>query len=128
MSFSIMPWRVSREKEGWMVQEKECVSLMSSCCRRGSTLAPSHTVSPSPHSVWRQDELCRINETTSGPERKAALCALLEQEAQLIASIGRHKIAAGQENKEEAIRKFLDAVSTLICQPHIYDFSTHSTR
>jgi len=30
------------------------------------------------HSVWRQDELCRINETTAGPERKAALCALLD--------------------------------------------------
>ena len=63
-------------------------------------------------SVWRQDELHRINETTAGPERKAALCALLEQEAQLIASIGRHKITAGQENKEEATKRFLDTVST----------------
>jgi len=65
------------------------------------------------HSVWRQDELCRINETTAGPERKAALCALLEQEAQLIASIGRHKITAGQKNKEEATRRFLDMVNSV---------------
>lgn len=64
------------------------------------------------HSVWRQDELRRINETTAGPERKAALCALLEQEAQLIASIGRHKITAGQKNKEEATRRFLDMVNS----------------
>ena len=61
--------------------------------------------------VWRQDELQHINETTNGAERKAALCALLEQEAQLIASIGRHQIVAGGENKEKMIRKFLNAVS-----------------
>ena len=62
------------------------------------------------HAVWRREELQRIDETTSGPERKAALCALLEQEAQLIASIGRHKIAAGEKNKEQDIKNFLDKV------------------
>ena len=61
--------------------------------------------------VWRIDELKKINETTSGPERKAALCGLLEQEAQLIASIGRHKILANQENKISSTRKLLDDVS-----------------
>ena len=67
----------------------------------------THTHSP----VWRQEELSRINATTSGPERKAALCALLEQEAQLIASIGRHRLEAGKQNKEDQMKKFLDAVS-----------------
>ena len=61
--------------------------------------------------VWRQDELERINSTTSGPERKAALCMLLEQEANLIASVGRHKIIADEENQEKQIRNFLNAVS-----------------
>lgn len=45
-----------------------------------------------------------------GAERKAALCMLLEQESLLIASIGRHKIAADEEGKERDIRKFLDTV------------------
>jgi hypothetical protein len=58
--------------------------------------------------MWRIDELTKINETTSGPERKAALCGLLEQEAQLIASIGQHKILANQENKVASTRKLLD--------------------
>ena len=62
--------------------------------------------------VWRQDELALINETTTGPERKAALSQLLEKEAQLIASIGRHKIVAGQEVKRKQILAFLNAVST----------------
>ena len=63
--------------------------------------------------VWRQDELTLINETTTGPERKAALCQLLEKEAQLIASIGRHKIVAGRDIKEKQIRAFLNAVNVL---------------
>jgi len=74
---------------------------------------------PHVHSVWRQDELRHINETTAGPERKAALCALLEQEAQLIASIGRHKITAGQKNKEEATRRFLDMVNRSLYIPEL---------
>ncbi len=61
--------------------------------------------------VWRLDELGRINQTTSGPERKAALCDLLEHESQLIASIGKHKIEAGKEHKSMAVQRFLDAVS-----------------
>ena len=64
--------------------------------------------------VWRQDELYRINQSTSGPERKAALCMLLEQEAHLIASIGRHKLVANDKGKEAQIRKFLEAVSILV--------------
>jgi len=56
------------------------------------------------------EELGHINEELSGPERKAALCALLEQETQLIASIGRHKIEATKENKEKSIQRFLDKV------------------
>lgn len=61
--------------------------------------------------MWRQDELGVINETMTGAERKAALCSLLEQEAQLIASIGQHKNAAVRENKDKNTKRFLDAVS-----------------
>ena len=61
--------------------------------------------------VWRQEELDRINQTTSGPERKAALCMLLEEEAHLIASIGKHKISASNITREDQIRQFLDKVS-----------------
>ena len=67
--------------------------------------------------VWRVDELRTINETTSGPERKAALCGLLEQEAQLIASIGKHKIEAGKEHQKKAVERFLDAVSSINLPP-----------
>ena len=57
----------------------------------------------------------RINASTSGAERKAALCGLLEQEAQLIASIGRHRIAANHENRVEETRRLLDAVRGGLC-------------
>ncbi|XP_072529817.1 IQ motif and ubiquitin-like domain-containing protein [Salminus brasiliensis] len=57
---------------------------------------------------WRQDELERINATLSGAERKAALCALLEEETQFIASIGCHRTAARERNQEEAVQAFLN--------------------
>ncbi|XP_019861687.1 PREDICTED: IQ and ubiquitin-like domain-containing protein [Amphimedon queenslandica] len=62
--------------------------------------------------MWRKDELERINNTTAGPERKAALCMLLEQEATLIASIGRHKVVADVENQDKQVKQFLEAVNT----------------
>uniref|UniRef100_A0A8C0GGL6 IQ motif and ubiquitin domain containing n=1 Tax=Chelonoidis abingdonii TaxID=106734 RepID=A0A8C0GGL6_CHEAB len=58
--------------------------------------------------LWRQEEIERINSTFAGAERKAALCALLEQETQLIASIGRHKLNTDEENQQKAILFFLD--------------------
>ncbi|XP_007420415.2 IQ and ubiquitin-like domain-containing protein [Python bivittatus] len=58
--------------------------------------------------LWRQEELERINSTFTGAERKAALCGLLEKETQLIASIGRQKINAVEENQEKAILSFLE--------------------
>lgn len=60
---------------------------------------------------WRQEELARIDQTLTGAERKAALCMLLEQETQLIASIGRHKLEADGENKDKRVQDFLDKVS-----------------
>ena len=60
---------------------------------------------------WRQEELETIDASLAGAKRKAALCHLLEQETQLIASIGRHKLEADTENKQRAIQKFLDKVS-----------------
>lgn len=62
--------------------------------------------------VWRQEEIAYINETSNGAERKAALCCLLEQEAQLIASIGRHRIVADEENKDSEAKRFLNKVCT----------------
>ncbi|XP_047921637.1 IQ motif and ubiquitin-like domain-containing protein isoform X4 [Anser cygnoides] len=56
---------------------------------------------------WRQEEIERINGTLTGAERKAALCGLLEQEAHLIASIGRHKLNADEENQQKAVLHFL---------------------
>ncbi|CAI5785353.1 and ubiquitin-like domain-containing [Podarcis lilfordi] len=58
--------------------------------------------------LWRQEELENINSTLTGAERKAALCGLLEKEAQLIATIGRHKINAYEENTHQAILSFLE--------------------
>ena len=57
---------------------------------------------------WRKEELDRINTTLTGAERKAALCVLLEQETQLIGSIGRHKLDAESENRLNRIQGFLD--------------------
>jgi len=57
---------------------------------------------------WRNEEREHIEQTLSGAERKAALCQLLEQETQLIASIGRHKIEADTENRGKHIHAFLD--------------------
>lgn len=59
---------------------------------------------------WRQEELQRIDETLTGAERKAALCMLLDQETQLLASIGRHKLDADAENREKFIQDFLEKV------------------
>lgn len=61
-------------------------------------------------SEWRQEELERINNTLDDAERKAALCMLLDQETQLIAAIGRHKIEADGENKDKRIQQFLSKV------------------
>ncbi|NWR72889.1 IQUB protein, partial [Centropus unirufus] len=58
--------------------------------------------------LWRQEETERINRTLTGAKRKAALCELLEQEAQVIASIGRHKLNGDEENRHKAILHFLN--------------------
>ncbi len=52
----------------------------------------------------------RIDETLTGAERKAALCQLLDQETQLLASIGRHQLEASSENKNKGINQFLEKV------------------
>ncbi|XP_068423568.1 IQ motif and ubiquitin-like domain-containing protein isoform X2 [Clinocottus analis] len=57
---------------------------------------------------WWCEKEERINLTLRGAERKAALCSLLDQETQLIADIGRHRIAAQNENYEKSVRSFLD--------------------
>ncbi|XP_051546399.1 IQ and ubiquitin-like domain-containing protein isoform X2 [Myxocyprinus asiaticus] len=57
---------------------------------------------------WRIEEVECINGTFSGAERKAALCALLEQETHFISSIERHRIAVGERNQDKAIQAFLN--------------------
>ena len=59
---------------------------------------------------WRQEEVENINKTLEGADRKAALCQLLEQETELIASIGRHKIDSDAENRVLRIQNFLSKV------------------
>ncbi|XP_032913650.1 IQ and ubiquitin-like domain-containing protein isoform X2 [Catharus ustulatus] len=57
--------------------------------------------------LWMQEETERINRTLTGAERKAALCALLEEETQLIACIGMHKLDANLENQQKSILHLL---------------------
>jgi IQ and ubiquitin-like domain-containing protein len=59
---------------------------------------------------WRNEEMSKINETKTGAARKAALAMLVDQEAELIATIERYKIEAGKENKEKDIQKLLQKV------------------
>lgn len=61
-------------------------------------------------SEWRSEEEQRISSSLRGAERKAALCALLDQEMDLIAAIGRHHIAVHSDNYDKAVRNFLDKV------------------
>ncbi|NWQ66871.1 IQUB protein, partial [Neopipo cinnamomea] len=58
--------------------------------------------------LWMQEETEWINRTLTGAERKAALCALLEREAQLIACFERHKLNANEENQHKAVLQLLD--------------------
>ncbi|NWV48382.1 IQUB protein, partial [Daphoenositta chrysoptera] len=58
--------------------------------------------------LWMQEETERINRTLTGAERKAALCALLEEETELIACIGMHKLNANVENQQKAILQLLE--------------------
>ena len=76
--------------------------------------------------MWRKDELDRINSTTTGPERKAALCMLLEQEATLIASIGRHKVVADVKNQDKQVKQFVH-IHLLLCSRAICLFAASIT-
>jgi len=62
---------------------------------------------------WRLEEQEKIDRSLSGAERKAALCQLLDQETQLIGSIGRHKQDADAENRYKSVQGFLDKVNRL---------------
>ncbi|KAG2460133.1 IQUB protein, partial [Polypterus senegalus] len=62
---------------------------------------------------WRQEEMDRINATLTGTDRKAALCVLLEQESQIIACIGRHKLTAGDENVKKSVKAFLEKCAAI---------------
>ncbi|NXU18730.1 IQUB protein, partial [Pardalotus punctatus] len=57
--------------------------------------------------LWMQEETERINQTLTGAERKTALCALLEEETQLIACFGMHKLNANVENQQKGILHLL---------------------
>uniref|UniRef100_A0A4X2M080 IQ motif and ubiquitin domain containing n=2 Tax=Vombatus ursinus TaxID=29139 RepID=A0A4X2M080_VOMUR len=61
--------------------------------------------------VWRQEQLCHIDQNFTGAKRKAALCELLEKETQIIASIGRQRILANNRKYEKSIFTFLDKCS-----------------
>ena len=72
--------------------------------------------------------MARIDELYSGPERKAALVGLLEQEAHLIASIDRHKLAADEENRDKRIKGFLNKVWLNLCLCIVCSAAPHSSQ
>ncbi|XP_056137576.1 IQ and ubiquitin-like domain-containing protein [Lampris incognitus] len=80
---------------------------------------------------WRREETERIDAMLHGAERKAALCLLVEQETQLIATIGRHCIIAQNNNYEKAVRAFLDKCAASkrwhTCDGKIAQMDTQST-
>ncbi|XP_055506213.1 IQ and ubiquitin-like domain-containing protein isoform X1 [Leucoraja erinacea] len=57
---------------------------------------------------WKKEEVRNINQTLTGPERKAALYTLLEEEAKLIASIARHRVDAAKETGPKLIQNLLN--------------------
>lgn len=57
---------------------------------------------------WRLEEIACINATMTGAERKAALYMLLNQETEHLAAIGRHRLEADMENRENKIQNFLN--------------------
>ena len=65
---------------------------------------------------WRLEEIERINSLHDGPERKAALIGLLDQEMYLIQCIERHRMNADKSNTEENIAKLLDKVKFFFLQ------------
>lgn len=73
--------------------------------------AGKHLIKIFVSAVWMQEETERINRTLTGAKRKAALYALLEEETELIACIGMHKLSANLENQQKAILQFLGKVS-----------------
>ncbi|XP_029909042.1 IQ and ubiquitin-like domain-containing protein [Myripristis murdjan] len=79
-------------------------------CRRWSKPQSAEDFTLLYHALerWRCEEQPSIDSSLCGAERKAALCALLEQETQLIASIGQHRIAAQDTNHDKAVSRLLD--------------------
>jgi hypothetical protein len=55
--------------------------------------------------------MTKINASKTGAARKAALAMLVDQEAELIATIERFKIEASKENREKNIQYLLEKVS-----------------
>ena len=74
---------------------------------------------------WRLEELARINATKTGAARKAALAMLVDQEAELIATIERYKIEASKENREKQIQFLLDKVRTFYLFSRVFGFDFH---
>ena len=62
---------------------------------------------------WRLEEIEKINMDKTGAARKAALAMLVDQEAELIATIERYKIEANKENKDKNIQILLEKVKKI---------------
>ncbi|OAF68549.1 IQ and ubiquitin-like domain-containing protein, partial [Intoshia linei] len=60
---------------------------------------------------WWNGEYEKINKNFTGAERKAALCELLEQEAILISSIGKHRNDISTVNIDKKINNLLHRMS-----------------
>ncbi|KAJ8387714.1 hypothetical protein AAFF_G00151450 [Aldrovandia affinis] len=57
---------------------------------------------------WRNEEAEDINATLTGAKRKGALCTLLNEEVQHIASIGQHRQEAARKTEQKAVQTLLD--------------------
>jgi hypothetical protein len=60
--------------------------------------------------------MAKINASKTGAARKAALAMLVDQEAELIATIERFKIEASKENREKNIQYLLEKVHIFYIQ------------
>lgn len=57
--------------------------------------------------MMEEQQVCS---SQTGAEKKAALCSLVQQEAEHIAAIGRRQTAAKARNYDNEVRRLLDKV------------------
>jgi hypothetical protein len=102
--------RWEKEKEEKRIQEIENRRKLDIYRRLNPRTKDDFEILYSALEKWRQEELAKINASKTGAARKAALAMLVDQEAELIATIERYKIEASKENREKQIQFLLEKV------------------